>query len=331
MKRIKVIFAILAVLIMLLPVISAEAVSTTVNVSATFSGEDVLNNNTVVFRKDITSDVVRLVGEYGGSLNVSNVTYNADQGAYVDWRATINPQNPDYEDLKNSVTLEIVFTVGNKEALSMLQITGFVLSGTPNEAPSLTPTATPTATATDGATPSATDGASPSATDGASPSATDGASPSATDGASPSATELASPTNTVTATPTKRPSLVEPTKDTYTPNHETQAPPTIPPQVTIDPSTLSTPVPELVDPTDAPKKSMANDPVVGLMILFLVLVILLAADITLIIWRKNMGYEERVNNGITRRKVRDDLVDIPEGITDGEAADTNDGGTADGE
>jgi hypothetical protein len=66
-------------------------------------------------------------------------------------------------------------------------------------------------------------------------------------------------------------------------------------------------------------------------ILFLVLVILLAADIVLIIWRKNMGYEERVNNGITRRKVRDDLVDIPEGIIDGEAADTNDGGTADGE
>ena len=65
-------------------------------------------------------------------------------------------------------------------------------------------------------------------------------------------------------------------------------------------------------PTPVPEKNFNNSPVTGLIILFVVLVLLLAADIFVIIYRKKMGYETMINNGISRRKVRDDLCDYPE-------------------
>ncbi len=66
-------------------------------------------------------------------------------------------------------------------------------------------------------------------------------------------------------------------------------------------------------PTPVPnEKNFNNSPATGLIILFVVLVLLLAADIFVILWRKRMGYETMINNGISRRKVRDDLCDYPE-------------------
>lgn len=84
--------------------------------------------------------------------------------------------------------------------------------------------------------------------------------------------------------------------------------------MTINPEEIATPVPEATPvPTPVPnEKSFNNSPVTGLIILFAVLVLLLAADIFVILWRKKMGYETMINNGISRRKVRDDLCDYPE-------------------
>lgn len=83
--------------------------------------------------------------------------------------------------------------------------------------------------------------------------------------------------------------------------------------MTIDPEDIATPVPEATPvPTPVPQKGFNNSPVTGLIILFVVLVLLLAADIFVILYRKRMGYETMINNGISRRKVRDDLCDYPE-------------------
>jgi hypothetical protein len=54
-----------------------------------------------------------------------------------------------------------------------------------------------------------------------------------------------------------------------------------------------------------------------------VLFLLLGIDIIIIIWRKQMGYGNEVNGGISRRKMRDDLYDYPEDAEDAEVFEDN--------
>ena len=194
------------------------------------------------------------------------------------------------------------------------------LEPTPNITPTPelnTPTPTP-----DSVTPSPTpDGETPSPTpDGETPSPTpEGETPSPTpEGETPSPTpegETPSPTPTAevkkTPKPTNRPVISEPTKDPYNREWQTQAPPTMPAQITAKP--ITTPVAGITETEDTPPPFVSeqkNDINVFLYIC-LSLILVLIVDIYIIMWRKRMGCGTQLNGGISRRKVQD-LCDYPE-------------------
>ncbi len=184
--------------------------------------------------------------------------------------------------------------------------------------PSIAPTPdlnTPTPTP-DGETPSPTpDGETSSPTpDGETSSPTpDGETPSPTpDGETPSPTpegETPSPTPTATPKPTNRPVISEPTKDPYDRNWQTQAPPTMPPEITANPDV--TPVAGVAEDTPPPFISEQKNSINVFLIVCLSLILVLIIDIYIIMWRKRMGYGTQLNGGVSRRKVQD-LCDYPE-------------------
>lgn len=192
--------------------------------------------------------------------------------------------------------------------------------------PSIAPTPdlnTPTPTP-DGETPSPTpdgetssptpDGETPSPTpEGETPSPTpEGEVPSPTpEGETPSPTpegETPSPTPTATPKPTNRPVISEPTKDPYDRNWQTQAPPTMPPEITANPDV--TPVAGVVEDTPPPFISEQKNSINVFLIICLSLILVLIIDIYIIMWRKRMGYGTQLNGGVSRRKVQD-LFDYP--------------------
>ena len=68
----------------------------------------------------------------------------------------------------------------------------------------------------------------------------------------------------------------------------------------------------IISSSNMNKQKVSNSPSLSFIALFAFLVLLLAVDLFLIYWRKQMGCGTLINNGISRRKVRDDLVDYPE-------------------
>ncbi len=324
MKKLKLIFFILVfAIISMLPLLTVNAASVTVPIGKTFEKSD-FSGTTLKVDKEVTDYLDDLFGDGEGTLSLGKVNYSGN-GVSVSKSLS-----------GNKVTL--IFTITDEEAFTTLTVSGFVLNGTPKETPTPTENSTPTATATATSTATATPTGSPDGSPSASPTSSsdasptpDGspsASPSSSPDGSPDSSPSGSPTSSagvtasatttakVTAKPTKRPSTSERTNDPYNRNWETQAPPTLPPEVTMKPHEIATPVPELE--TEAPAinsgdegKVERKDPLKVLTILFLVLVLLLAIDIYAIYWRKRMGYETMINNGISRRKVQD-FCDYPE-------------------
>lgn len=119
------------------------------------------------------------------------------------------------------------------------------------------------------------------------------------------------PDENETPKPTKKPSIVsEPTKDLYdSSNRVTNAPPTMAPDVAL-PDELATPVPEGETPAaneNSGGSLLSDDPSAGLMILFAILLLLLALDVAVILWRKNLGFSGLLNGGIAHRHVEDSM------------------------
>lgn len=324
MKKLKYIFAILVLALSILPLFVVNAVSTTVSVNKTVTASQ-FTDGVYKFTVDVSSYADDLLGSNGGTLSVGNVSHTG--GVSVGARIS-------------GKTVSITLTISDESTFTSVTVNSFILNGTPNEStltPTATENATPTATATStvtatptgspdgspGASPtsssdvSPTPDGSPSASPSSSPNSSDdpSASPSTSPSSSAGVTGTATTTPKVTAKPTKRPSTSERTNDPYNRDWETQAPPTIPPEVTMKPQDLATPV--AGETTPVPTPALKVDPVgsanitKGLVILFLVLILLLAVDIYAIFWRKRMGYENMINNGISRRKVQD-LCDYPE-------------------
>lgn len=142
--------------------------------------------------------------------------------------------------------------------------------------------------------------------------------------ASPTPTEEPSPTPTTTATstatakptptPTKKPSVVyEPTKDPYNEaGRVTNPPPTMPDNVSTDNLATQQPTEVPTATGETVKTKINNDPAFGIAVFFGILILLLAADIAVIIWRKKMGFTSLVNGGVSRRKIGEDLCDYPD-------------------
>lgn len=142
--------------------------------------------------------------------------------------------------------------------------------------------------------------------------------------ATPTPTEEPSPTPTTTATstatakptptPTKKPSVVyEPTKDPYNDaGRVTNPPPTMPDNVSTDNLATQQPTEVPTATGETVKTKVNNDPAFGIAFFFGILILLLAADIAVIIWRKKMGFTNLINGGVSRRKIGEDLCDYPD-------------------
>lgn len=256
-----------------------------------------IENGTIVVTQDITSLVESALGENGGRLEV-NITFDAPTDANVTKAYEFNPSNTVLPgEASNGISVKITFTIGNESAFTALTITSATLTAYPE-------------TSTPDLSPSPSDEATPTGSLEPEESPSDALEPS------PSATDaIFEPTQE----PTKRPTVTpEATKDNYTSNSQTQAPPTLslPPNVTVDPNI--TPVPE---PTPVPFEKVSNSPSLSFTVFFLILVLLLVVDLFLIYWRKQMGYGVLINNGISRRKVQDDLVNTPENFENSDIED----------
>ncbi len=327
MKKFKVLFAVCAIVLSVLTVfsLSTSAASvqirpenfspTNANIDSDGNISSIAQNRSVVLKQNIKSDVKQVLGGANGTVTFSFELESADNSALTTSIYFFNANETAV--FANTITKEITaqqqesdimvtITIGINSTADLanlnLKIKNITLSGTPDATPSPTPTQSA------GTSPSPTPSGSPDG-DEASPSVSPSGSPSA----SPSATAEAP---TPSPTPTKIPGIIyEPTKDPYIDNNVTNPPPTLDPSININPDELATPVPE--DPSspsieDVPQKDFSNDSETGLIILFTVLFVLLGIDIAAIIWRKKMGYDNIVNGGISRRKVRDDLYDYPD-------------------
>ncbi len=311
MRKLK-IFTFATIMVLIITVFSLSVNATDLSPSefsvsgASFNGNTAsaenISSGTIRLEKNIASIARSILGAGGGKLNVSlsvTPTYKPEEDGKITYTIALdnNGSSGEFTLTADDVArsgLSLVITILNVDAskLESIRVSNISITGTPN--------ATPTPTETTSATP---DEESPS------PTASASASPSSSTGA----------TDKPTATPqaTKKPSSgSEPTKDTYNDkNKVTNPPPTIVDNVDISDIDLSTPVPE--PETPAPddtsfSNKVSNDPSFGLIILFVVLLLLLAADITVIILRKKLGFSGLINGGVARRRVRDDLVDIPD-------------------
>ena len=142
------------------------------------------------------------------------------------------------------------------------------------------------------------------------------ASPTPTEEPSPTPTPTATSTATAkpTPTPTKKPSVVyEPTKDPYNDaGRVTNPPPTMPDNVSTDNLATQQPTEVPTATGETLKTKVNNDPAFGIAVFFGILILLLAADIAVIIWRKKMGFTNLINGGVSRRKIGEDLCDYPD-------------------
>lgn len=131
---------------------------------------------------------------------------------------------------------------------------------------------------------------------------------------SPTPTPTPAETEKPTPTPTRKPSVIyEPTKDPY--NGEgrvTNPPPTMPENVSTDNLATQQPTQVPASTAETLKTKVNNDPAVGIAVFFCILLLLLAADIAVIIWRKKLGFTSLVNGGVSRRKIGEDLCDYPD-------------------
>lgn len=260
-----------------------------------------LSRDTVTLRCDVSSDLKQILGQYGGQVTVScsfkegfadGSTGNVNYTSNFSGGKTVTA-----EDLKGAVYLEITLNIQNSEKFDTLTISDIsITSRAIFTAPPATETEEGTVTATPDGTPENTPEGTPDGEVTPTPEGTPDGTP---DGE-------VTPTPESEVTPTKKPSTSEKTNDHYSPSHQTQAPPTIPPEVTVDPDSLPTPVPEAtIDAMVQQEKRQQSDPTFALLMLFLGLFLLLAVDIAIIIYRKQMGYEHMINNGISRRKIKD--------------------------
>lgn len=290
MKKFKVIlFLTVMLLLAALPFLSSSAASVVKNIDdllITVTADRFDGTTPVTVAADISTLTREALGEYGGTISVTIET-NAPNEAGVEYSIDIT-NNGNITSANSIIKVTVTFTVQDKTKLTDFQITSAILTATPEEV-LVSPT--------------------PDSSDAASPTGSIEPTP---DGETPTIEPSPTATDVIMEPTTQRPQVTpEPTKDTYVSNSQTQAPPTLslPPEVTIDPNELSTPVPEATLP---PLEKVSNSPSLSFWVLLLVLVLLLAVDIFLIYWRKQMGYGVLINNGVSRRKVRDDLVDYPE-------------------
>lgn len=244
-----------------------------------------IENGKIVVTQDITTLVETLLGENGGTIEV-NIAFDANPEANVSMIHTLNPSATILPgESGNGTSVIITFTIGDESAFTSLTITSATLTAYPE-------------TSTPDLSPSPSDEETPTGSLEPDETPTESLEPSPSD-------ENTEESPEVTKKPTVTP---EATKDNYTSNSQTQAPPTLslPPNVTVNPVT---PVPEQ---TPVPFEKVSNSPSLSFTIFFLILVLLLVVDLFLIYWRKQMGYGVLINNGISRRKIQDDLVNTPE-------------------
>lgn len=300
MKKLKfLLFSTVVLLLALLPFISTTASPVVKNINELLITIDTsqITEDSVSITQVITSYAKDMLGEDGGKLEITiDFTATEEANVTLSKKEILPGANISAEDLEGEIKVKLTFTIGDKDALTSLKITSAKLTAYPNT-PEPSPSGSPSGSPTGSLEPSPTGSLDPSG----SPTGSLEPSPTVTD-------VITEPTQE----PTKRPTVTpEPTKDNYSSNSQTQAPPTLslPPDVTIDPN-IPTPVPEEVTPP--PLQKVSNSPSLSFIALFAFLVLLLAVDLFLIYWRKQMGCGTLINNGISRRKVRDDLVDYPE-------------------
>ncbi|MBE7092020.1 MAG: hypothetical protein E7365_02440 [Clostridiales bacterium] len=298
MKKFKILlFITIAILLASLPFLNIGAATVERSITELVNSEYEITGSTLTITREISTLVQELLGENGGSLQVV-VSTDAPENAVVSYTANFSPASTlSKEQANGPVSVIITFTIGNPDALTTLKVTSATLMATP-----ATVLPTPDTSPTGSVEPSPSGSIEPSPSDSLEPSPSDMETPDS----SPIVTDVITE-----PTPTKRPTVTpEPTKDNYTSNSQTQAPPTLslPPDVTIG-ADLPTTAPEN---TPAPFEKVSDSPSLSFTIVLAVLILLLAVDLFLIYWRKQMGYGVLINNGISRRKVRDDLVDYPE-------------------
>ena len=298
MKKLKFLtFFALAILLASLCFLNIGATSVTRDITndikvKTFSSTE---SDKITTEIEISSTAKELLGENGGRLEAS-VLFDSPQDVIMDYEI-LPSSSLTAEQANDIVKLNITFSTSDGSILTSLTITSATLTAYPE-------------TSTPDLSPSPSDEATPTGSLEPEESPSDALEPS------PSATDaIFEPTQE----PTKRPTVTpEATKDNYTSSSQTQAPPTLslPPNVTVDPNI--TPVPE---PTPVPFEKVSNSPSLSFTVFFLILVLLLVVDLFLIYWRKQMGYGVLINNGISRRKVQDDLVNTPENFENSDIED----------
>ena len=284
MKKLKFLtFFALAILLASLCFLNIGATSVTRDITndikvKTFSSTE---SDKITTEIEISSTAKELLGENGGRLEAS-VLFDSPQDVIMDYEI-LPSSSLTAEQANDIVKLNITFSTSDGSILTSLTITSATLTAYPE-------------TSTPDLSPSPSDEETPTGSLEPEESPSDALEPS------PSATDVI-----FEPTPTKRPTVTpEPTKDNYVSNSQTQAPPTLslPPDVTVDPN-ASTPVPEATLP---PLEKVSDSPTLSFTVFFLILVLLLVVDLFLIYWRKQMGYGVLINNGISRRKIQDDLV-----------------------
>lgn len=231
---------------------------------------------------DISDAVKKAVGENGGSVTVTcrvsvkNIEGSGLHGQNITMSLSGTGSSGSTLVTENTAlsctakisaeqldrTINLVFTNIDPAKISEISIRAVNITGEPAEA---TPTVSPSPTGGTENTPT----------------------PTPTEEPTPSASSTAPATPDPTAKATPRPTTAyEPTHDTWTDNKVTNAPPT--PAIDIgDIGALATSVPEITpDPQEGNTMPSGNKISKGLMILFAVLLILLAADIAAIFIRK---------------------------------------------
>ncbi len=294
MKQLKALIIITVILMLsILPFLNISA--TEYSIPANISDKTVDLTNPV---KEIDLSAVKpYIEETGGKVTLIIAT-DAPQDANVTYSISYTPgQNISPEQASGEIKATVTFNIGDPTKLTSLKIAAATIK--------IVPLAV---------SPSPSGSASTSPTGSLDPSeSTDpSVSPSGSAVVSPTPTDIITePTLEITPSPTTRPKVTpEPTKDNYNQNYQTQAPPTLSIPADVEtPELIATPHPEEPTSTVPPKK--ATGAVSSFLIVFIILVLLLAVDIALIVWRSKMGYGQ-INNGVTRRKIRDDLTDIPE-------------------
>ena len=263
---------------------------------------DSLSGDTVRLEKNIASEIKSVLGENGGTVNISvsvNPTYKESESGNISVLIALNSKGSSSggfvlsaEEAKSSTqTLTVTIKGIDKEKLESLHIGNTSVTGTP---------ATSTPTPEESTTPTASSDTTPTPTHTATPE---------TD------KKTATPDTTVKPTNSSSGYVYERTNDPYSDKDRvTNAPPSIVEDVDISGLDIANPVQDAETPEPALeqfKEKVSNDPATGLIVLFVVLLLLLGADIGAIIWRKKLGFSGLINGGIAHRKVRDDLFDDP--------------------